>query len=32
MREVSRHKSVQVLSDYVRDGELFRNHAGEDFL
>lgn len=32
MREVSRHKSVQVLSDYVRDGELFRDHAGEDFL
>ncbi|EZP74220.1 Integrase family protein [Sphingomonas paucimobilis] len=32
MRDVSRHKSVQVLSDYVRDAELFRDHAGERFL
>lgn len=32
MREVSRHKSVQVLSDYVRGSELFKGHAGEDFL
>ncbi len=32
MREVSRHKSMQVLADYVRDAELFQNHAGEDFL
>ncbi len=32
MREVSRHKSMQVLADYVRDAELFRNHAGEGFL
>lgn len=32
MRDVSRHKSVQVLSDYVRDAELFRDHAGEKFL
>lgn len=32
MREVSRHKSLQVLADYVRDAELFRNHAGEGFL
>ena len=32
MREVSRHKSVQVLSDYVRDGDLLRDHAGKDFL
>lgn len=32
MREVSRHKSVQLLSDYVRDSELFKDHAGEDFL
>lgn len=32
MREVSRHKSMQVLADYVRDAELFENHAGERFL
>ena len=32
MREVSRHKSMQVLADYVRDAELFRDHAGEGFL
>ena len=31
MREVSRHKSMQVLADYVRDAELFRNHAGAGF-
>ena len=32
MREVSRHKSLQVLADYVRDAELFRDHAGTGFL
>jgi integrase len=32
IREVSRHKSVQVLSDYVREAELFRDHAGDKFL
>ena len=32
MRDVSRHKSVQVLSDYVRDAELFHDHAGAKFL
>ena len=32
MREVSRHKSVQVLSDYVRNSDLLKNHAGKDFL
>ena len=32
MREVSRHKSVQVLSDYVRDSDLLKDHAGTDFL
>lgn len=32
MREVSRHKSLEVLSDYVRNNELFRDHAGEKFL
>lgn len=32
MQEVSRHKSMQVLSAYVRDAELFQDHAGEKFL
>ena len=32
MREVSRHKSVQVLSDYVRNSDLLKNHAAKDFL
>ena len=32
MREASRHRSVQVLADHVRDAELFRDHAGEGFL
>jgi len=32
MREVSRHKSVQVLSDYVRNADLLKDHAGKDFL
>lgn len=32
MREQSRHKSLEVLSDYVRNHELFANHAGEQFL
>ena len=32
MREVSRHKSVQVLSDYVQNSDLLKDHAGKDFL
>jgi hypothetical protein len=32
MREVSQRKSMQVLADYVRDAELFRDHAGEGFV
>jgi hypothetical protein len=32
MSEVSRHKTVQVLADYVRDARLFDEHAGKDFL
>ena len=32
LQEVSRHKSVQVLSDYVRNAELFKDHAGRRFL
>lgn len=32
LQEVSRHKSVQVLADYVRNADLFKDHAGERFL
>lgn len=32
MKEVSRHKSIEILSDYVRNHELFRDHAGARFL
>jgi site-specific recombinase XerD len=32
MMDVSRHKSVDTLRGYVRDAELFRNHAGARLL
>ena len=32
IQQVSRHKSVQVLSGYVRDARLFEDHAGDGFL
>lgn len=32
MREMSRHKSVPVLSDYVRNSDLLRDHVGKNFL
>jgi integrase len=32
IREVSRHKDLDVLADYVREAELFRDHAGDKFL
>ena len=32
MREVSRHKSLDILSAYVRDHDAFRDHAGGHFL
>jgi hypothetical protein len=32
MRDVSRHKSMDVLQAYVRDAELFRDHAGAGLL
>ena len=32
MQQQSRHKSVQVLSGYVRSARLFEDHAGKDFL
>jgi hypothetical protein len=30
--EVSRHKSVQILADYVRNTDIFKDHAGQRFL
>jgi site-specific recombinase XerD len=32
IQEISRHKSVQVLSAYVRSADLFKEHAGAAFL
>ena len=32
IQQVSRHKSMQVLSTYVRDARLFDDHAGDPFL
>ncbi|KQN04084.1 hypothetical protein ASE78_03370 [Sphingomonas sp. Leaf25] len=32
MREVSRHKSLDILSAYVRNHDAFRDHAGQQFL
>jgi integrase len=32
MMDVSRHKSVDTLRGYVRDAEMFRNHAGAGLL
>jgi site-specific recombinase XerD len=32
MMDVSRHKSVDTLRSYVRDAEIFRNHAGDGLL
>jgi hypothetical protein len=32
MMDVSRHKSVDTLRGYVRDAELFQDHAGAGLL
>jgi site-specific recombinase XerD len=32
MMDISRHRSVDTLSGYVRDAELFRDHAGSGLL
>jgi hypothetical protein len=32
LKEVSRHKSTDVLTGYVRDTQIFEGHAGEGFL
>jgi hypothetical protein len=32
MKDVSRHKSMDVLQAYVRDASLFENHAGAGLL
>lgn len=32
MRDQSRHESLDVLAGYVRDADLFKDHAGAGFL
>jgi integrase len=32
MMDVSRHKSIDTLRGYVRDAEMFRDHAGNGLL
>jgi hypothetical protein len=32
LMDVSRHKSVNTLRGYVRDAELFKDHAGAGLL
>jgi len=32
MSDVSRHKSMEVLQGYVRDADIFRDHAGASLL
>jgi integrase len=32
LADQSRHKSMDVLRSYVRDAEVFRNHAGDGLL
>jgi hypothetical protein len=32
MADHSRHRSIDTLRGYVRDGEIFRNHAGDGLL
>lgn len=32
MKDHSRHKSLEMVSEYVRDHERFRDHAGDRFL
>jgi len=32
MKEHSRHASLEMVAEYVRDHERFREHAGEGFL
>jgi formate dehydrogenase assembly factor FdhD len=32
MKDVSRHKSMDVLAGYVREAEIFKDHAGAGLL
>ena len=32
MKDHSRHRSLEMVSEYVRDQERFRDHAGDRFL
>jgi hypothetical protein len=30
--DVSRHKSIETLRGYIRDAEMFKDHAGAELL
>jgi hypothetical protein len=32
MKDHSRHRSLEMVSEYVRSQDLFRDHAGDGFL
>ena len=32
IQEISRHRSLEVLAGYVRDAQVYRDHAGSGFL
>ncbi len=32
LQEISRYQSMQVLADYVRNANLFKDHAGQHFI
>jgi hypothetical protein len=32
IQEISRHRSLQGLAGYVRDAQIYRDHAGSGFL
>ena len=32
IQEISRHRSLQVFAGYVRDAQVYRDHAGSGFL
>jgi integrase len=32
MKDVSRHKSTDVLATYIREEQIFHHHAGDGFL
>jgi len=32
LKEVSRHRSTDVLASYIRDAHIFKDYAGDGFL